>query len=113
VCCFIVVACAYTAPSLHRELWQGSWLAVLRWTPLQQLAQERAAVAQGGWQSDTYEADIKDCALFQAFLAAGRALRIAAAVSVSVEHMSCNQHVHIINVMMTRSRKVRSDMHTQ
>lgn len=79
-----VAAPALTAPSLHRELWQGSWLAVLRWTPLQELAQERAAVAQGGWQSDKYEADIKDCALFQAFLAAGRALKVAAAVSVSV-----------------------------
>lgn len=24
-----------------------------------------------------------------------------------VEHMSCNRHVHFINVMLTRSRKVR------
>ena len=29
-----------------------------------------------------------------------------------VEHMSCKSHVHIITVMMTRSRKVRSGTHT-
>jgi hypothetical protein len=28
-----------------------------------------------------------------------------------VEHISCNSHVHIINVMMTQSRKVRSGTH--
>ena len=30
----------------------------------------------------------------------------------TVEHTSCNSQVHIINVMMTRSRKVRSGSHS-
>jgi hypothetical protein len=38
-------------------------------------------------------------------------VRCAMVCAAYVEHMNCNSHVHIINVMMTRSRKVRSGTH--
>lgn len=57
---------------------------MLQATPLQQLAQERTNVAEAGWQPDSYEALVRSCPLYTALLAAGGALRDAAAVSVSV-----------------------------
>lgn len=75
----------------NRELWRNSWLAVLRCTPLSELAQERAAVAEVGWQLIAYEAAISNSSLFQlfqelsCFMAAGPALQVAAAVSGGAE----------------------------
>lgn len=53
-------------------------------TPLQQLAAERARVAQGGWQAATYEAAVRGCPLFLAIVVAGAALQEGAAAAVSL-----------------------------
>jgi len=63
-------------------------MAVLRGTPLAELAAERAAVAQGGWQSDAYQSAVRACPLFQAFAATAAALQEAAKITVRVAKSS-------------------------
>jgi hypothetical protein len=74
------------SPVLSRDLWQHSWLAALKCTPLQELAAERAASAEGVWEAGGYQDGVRHSALFQAFMAAGCALKSAAAVRVSRWH---------------------------
>lgn len=68
---------------LCRQLWDSSWLAVLHSTPLQELAAEKAAMAQGGWTSDVYQDAVQRCPLFRAVVVTAAALQDAAQVVVS------------------------------
>jgi hypothetical protein len=66
-----------------RQLWQRSWLAVLRCTPLQELTAARAASRSAGGEPGQFEEAAKSNALFVAIYRAAQALADAGQVQVS------------------------------
>lgn len=65
-----------------RQLWQRSWQAVLRHTPLQDLAAARAASRAAGGEPAQFEEAVRASALFVAIYRAAQALAEAGQVQV-------------------------------
>lgn len=81
-CCCIPLSAVVPCCCPRRDLWQRSWLAALKCTPLQDLAAERAAMADVAWEAGGYQDGVTHSALCQALMSAGSALKAAATVWV-------------------------------